>query len=175
MHPELQFRWDKLQNSKVVLEAILAKNAVDAHAKPIEGWSMAQVAEHLLASEGGTLAYMKKKSSSGWEVLEDATDEHHSKSIAVNARLESDERYKAPEILSEPSNSVSLADLLIQWNALRSELHAFLSNIDSKYLNKLVFRQPAAGMLTILHSLEFMDAHLKHHLPQLERIELSLK
>jgi hypothetical protein len=175
MHPELQMRWEKLQNSKHVLEVILARNTADVYAQPTDGWSMAQVAEHLLASEGGTLGYMKKKSSSGWHALEDATNEHHAKSVAINARLESRERYKAPEILPEPTNKIAINELFLEWNALRAELHAFLSAIGHGYLNKLVFRQPAAGMLTILHTLEFMDAHLRHHLPQLERIELSLK
>jgi hypothetical protein len=97
--------------------------------------------------------------------------EHHEKSAAINARLESDERYKAPDVLPEPGNTTSLEELLTRWNLLRDELYHFILTIDSNYFNKLVFRQPAAGMLTILHALEFMDAHLRHHLPQIKRIQ----
>lgn len=150
-------------------EAIAASQA-NEHFRPADGWSMAQVVEHLLASEGGTLGYMKKKSSGGWDSLEEANDEHHMKSTALNARLESEERYKAPDVLPEPDNTASMSELAKKWDSLRAELFEFLNTIDTLHLNKLVFRQPAAGMLSILHTLEFMDAHLRHHLPQIERI-----
>ena len=170
MHTELEKRWLKLQESKQLLEAKIASTSVETHFQPSGSWSMAQVIEHLLASEGGTLGYMKKKSSGGWDALEEAGEEHHEKSEAINARLESDERYKAPDVLPEPGNKTSMEELMHTWSTLREELHSFLLNINSAHFNKLVFRQPAAGMLTVLHALEFMDAHLRHHLPQIDRI-----
>ena len=173
MHTELLARWEQLQASKQALESAIAKGTCDARVQPADGWSIAQVVEHLIASEGGTLGYMKKKSSGGWDALEEANAEHHESSNAINARLESDERYKAPDVLPEPGNSTSLEDLLQKWNALRTELEAFLLTLDVTHFNKLVFRQPSAGMLTILHALEFMDAHLRHHLPQINRIQQS--
>ena len=173
MHTELLARWEQLQASKQALESAIANSTCDAHFQPADGWSIAQVVEHLIASEGGTLGYMKKKSSGGWGVLEEATAEHHERSNAINARLESDERYKAPDVLPEPGNSTSLQDLLQKWSSLRRELEVFLLTLDITHFNKLVFRQPSAGMLTILHALEFMDAHLRHHLPQINRIQQS--
>lgn len=170
MHTELETRWHKLQESKRFMEACIQTSARDVHFQPNQEWSVAQVIEHLLASEGGTFGYIKKKSSSGWDTLEDATEEHHAKSMAINARLESDERYKAPDVLPEPGNTTSIEELLNRWNVLREEMHSFLLSIDSSHFHKLVFRQPAAGMLTILHALDFMDAHLRHHIPQIQRI-----
>jgi hypothetical protein len=171
MHTEIEKRWKKLEESKRMMEETIAETSFDAHLQLNDSWSIAQVVEHLLSSEGGTLGYMKKKSSGGWDALEDAAAEHHEKSSAINARLESGERYKAPDVLPEPGNSTSLEDLLNSWNLLRAELRQFLLTIDYRNFNKLVFRQPAAGMLTILHTLEFMDAHLRHHVPQIKRIQ----
>lgn len=171
MNPELESRWQQLQDAKQTIEAIIKNATCDPHCQPTGAWSMAQVIEHLLASEGGTLNYMRKKSSSGWESLEEATAEHHEKSRAINARLASDERYKAPDVLPEPVNAESIDALFQKWNALRDDLRAFLLTIDSAHFHKLVFRQPAAGMLTTLHALEFMEAHARHHIPQLERIQ----
>jgi len=170
MHTELQSRWQKLQDSKHVMVSAILHATCDAHFHPSGEWSMAQVIEHLLASEGGTLGYMKKKSSSGWDSLEEAAAEHNEKSAAIKTRLESNERYKAPDVLPEPGNTASIEELFQQWNLLREDLHAFLQTIEPAHFNKLVFRQPAAGMLSVLHALEFMDAHLRHHLPQIERI-----
>lgn len=171
MHPELQSRWQKLQDAKQVMESAIRHSACERHFQPPGEWSMAQVIEHLLTSEGGTLGYMKKKSSGGWDSLEEAAAEHNEKSAAINARLESNERYKAPDVLPEPGNTASIEELFQKWNLLREDLYAFLLTIEPAHFNKLVFRQPAAGMLTVLHALEFLDAHARHHLPQLERIQ----
>jgi hypothetical protein len=159
MHTEIEKRWKKLEESKRMMEETIAEKTCDVHLQLNDSWSIAQV------------GYMKKKSSGGWDTLEDAKVEHHEKSAAINARLESDERYKAPDVLPEPGNTTSLEEILTRWNLLRDELYHFILTIDSNYFNKLVFRQPAAGMLTILHALEFMDAHLRHHLPQVKRIQ----
>lgn len=173
MHPEIALRINQLNTSKHLLEEAIASSNCDPHVGPSGEWSIAQVVEHILSSETGTLGYMKKKSSGGWDALDDAGDEHHDSSAAINARLESNERYKAPDVLPEPTNSISLHQLFEKWNTLRSELIAFVSSIQPEHFHKLVFRQPAAGMLTVLHALEFMDAHLRHHLPQIERIRKS--
>jgi hypothetical protein len=173
MHTEIASRINQLNTSKHLLEEAIASSNCDPHVGPAGEWSIAQVVEHILSSETGTLGYMKKKSSGGWDSLEDAGDEHRASSAAINARLESDERYKAPDVLPEPSNTLTLGELFEKWNALRTELVEFVSHIQPEHFHKLVFRQPAAGMLTVLHALEFMDAHLRHHLPQIERISNS--
>ena len=170
MHSEVQLRFERLQNSKQRFEDMINAAARDPHAAREGEWSIAQVVEHLLASEKGTLGYMKKKSSGGWDALEDEAEQHRASSAAINARLESNERYKAPEVLPEPTNAQSLHALFSAWNELRKEMHAFLESVEPQHLHKLVFRQPAAGMLTVLQTLEFMDAHLRHHIPQIERI-----
>jgi hypothetical protein len=170
MHPEIASRINQLSASKRLLEEAIAASNCDPHVGPAGEWSIAQVVEHILFSETGTLGYMKKKSSGGWDALEDAGDEHRASSEAINARLESNERYKAPDVLPEPSNEVALGDLFEKWNALRTELVEFVSHIQPEHFHKLVFRQPIAGMLSVLQALEFMDAHLRHHLPQVARI-----
>ncbi len=173
MHSEIQLRFEQLQNSKRHFEEVISAAAHNPHAAAEGEWSIAQVVEHLLASEKGTLGYMKKKSSGGWDVLEDEAEQHRVNSAAINARLESNERYKAPDVLPEPTNTLALDALLNTWNELRNEMDAFLEGVEPRHLHKLVFRQPAAGMLTVLQALEFMDAHLRHHIPQLERIMQS--
>jgi hypothetical protein len=173
MHSELASRIQQLNASKLLLEEAIAAANCDPHVGPAGEWSLAQVVEHLLASETGTLGYMKKKSSGGWDALEDAGEDHHASSAAINTRLESNERYKAPDVLPEPTNAIALGVLIEKWNTLRKELLDFVSNIEPAHFQKLVFRQPAAGMLTVLHALEFMDAHLRHHLPQIKRIQQS--
>ncbi len=173
MNPQLEILFNQLSESKRALEMAIAAASCDAHFATVGEWSIAQVVEHLVSSESGTLGYMKKKCSSGWESLEEAGDEHRANSAAINARLESNERYKAPDVLPEPTNDIDLQELFSRWNLLREEMKLFLAHVPSEHLNKLVFRQPAAGMLNTVHALKFMDAHLRHHLPQIERISNS--
>jgi hypothetical protein len=173
MHPEIETRIHQLAASKRMLQHTIEASTCDAHYAPPGEWSMAQVVEHLITSESGTLGYMKKKSSGGWATLEDADESHRASSAAINARLESNERYKAPDVLPEPTNAINLDELFLRWNAVRSDLLEFVEQLQPEHFQKLVFRQPAAGMLTVLHALEFMDAHLRHHIPQIQRIGLS--
>ncbi len=174
MQEILQQRWLKLDEAKHDMCLLIDSIPSEKMQQPEpDNWSATQVIEHLLASEGGTLGYMLKKSSGGWNTLEDADAPHHESSRAINERLRSDERYKAPDVLPVPPNASSKEELMNQWNALREKLENFLETIEAQHLDKLVFRQPAAGMLNIVHTLEFMEAHLRHHLPQVQRIIAS--
>jgi|GEM_PF-3072633 len=137
-------------------------------------WSANQVIEHLISSETGTLVYMKKKSSSGWDVLEDATDETRAAGQALTARLSTNMRIVAPSVLPEPTNDLSHAQLRTQWSALRTELKSFIDNIKPEHYKKLVFKQPSIGMIHIIATMQFLDAHVRHHIHQLERIKSSV-
>lgn len=146
------------------------------HQQPAEdAWSAVQVVEHLLSSEGGTLGYMMKKSSGGWDALETTGAEQIENSSKLNSRLASNERFAAPAILPQPPNELKTDDVEVQWRSLRKKLYEFVRQIEPVHYDKLVFRQPAAGMLNILQTLEFLNLHLRHHIAQLERIALAVK
>lgn len=134
-------------------------------------WSANQVIEHLITSETGTLGYMKKKSSSGWDTLEEATEENKTAGKALTTRLSSNQKIVAPSVLAEPSNQFTNEQLIAGWQAQRNELKLFLDNVAPQHYNKLVFRQPAIGMIDIISTMQFMERHVHHHIFQLERIK----
>jgi hypothetical protein len=176
MHPEIEQRWKKLATAKeAYLSHLQAIPDSQFHQQPPAGWSASQVTEHLLFSETGTLGYMKKKSSSGWDVLETTGQEQKNNSAALNDRLASSERYKAPAVLPEPPNTTSKTDLLLHWEKTREEFAAFLEHVSEQHFDKLVFKQPIAGMLNILQTLEFIGHHIEHHIPQVERLSTETK
>jgi hypothetical protein len=176
METNLETRWSNLNLSKKkFLDILTSWPSEKIQQQPAQGWSASQVIEHILTSETGTLGYMKKKSSSGWATLEIAGFEQEKNSQALNTRLASSERFRAPSVLPEPSNKFTLQQLETTWSALRNELEEFLSGIDPIHFDKLVFRQPAAGMLNITQTLEFLNNHIQHHIPQLNRIREELK
>ena len=139
--------------------------------QPQYGWSANQVLNHLLIAETGTLGYMIKKSSGGWDILDDTTDEIRAISKVFNERLGSDERWKAPDILPQPSNEMDFETLRTRWDELRAGIQAFFSQIQPEHFEKLVFREPYAGMLNSLQALEFMTLYIRHHINQIHRIK----
>lgn len=171
----MRLRWEALVNAKVtMLNELSTWSTENFQEKPVEGWSASQVMEHLLSAEMGTLGYIKKKSSSGWDSLAVTGEAEIKNSRAVNERLVSPERYQAPSILPQPVNELSLQQLKQNWQALRLDMEQFLETIDPIHYDKLVFKQPIAGMLNILQALEFMTHHLQHHIPQLHRIKTMI-
>jgi hypothetical protein len=56
------------------------------------------------------------------------------------------------------------------WNDLRKELIEVLSDYEEQYHNRLVYRQPYAGRMTLSQMLFFFNDHLLHHTRQVRRI-----
>jgi hypothetical protein len=137
----------------------------------LDNWSPNQVMEHLLIAETGTLGYMLKKTSGGWDELPEVNNSENPGAVELVNRLNTDVRIKAPEILPEPTNAMSKDVMLSKWKQLRTELELFLNSISVHHLNKMVFRQPSAGPMNIVQTLEFMEAHIGHHLHQITRIK----
>jgi hypothetical protein len=174
MNTEVEKYWNELEQSTREFITLMNEGAhLDAHEQVAGEWSKAQVLEHLLASEGGTLGYIEKKSSGGWDQLEETGSEQETNGAAIVNRLNSTERYKAPEVLPQPTNEIPMNELLERWKLLRERWKVLLSSIETSHNRKLVFRQPAAGMLNIIQTLAFMNAHLRHHFMQIERINKS--
>lgn len=166
---------DELEKNKTLFLAKYSGHSPDQLQKSDdETWSMIQVLEHILFSESGTLGYMKKKTSGGWENLSLTGEQEIKNSEALNSRLASDERYKAPDVLPAPPGNSDLSDLSIKWNQLRKDLIEFVDSLNENFYDRLVFRQPIAGPLNLLQTLQFLNHHLLHHIPQLDRIKSTL-
>jgi uncharacterized damage-inducible protein DinB len=169
-------RWNELADARERFLAeldLIGEELVNRRPAPGE-WSALQVLEHLVASETGTLGYIRKKTSSGWEPLEVAGPAHTEAGEALIERLRSDERYTAPAILAEPQGAENYRRLLERWEQLREEMEHFFFSLDEEFFPRLVFRQPAAGQIHLFHTLEFLRYHLDHHVPQLRRIRAAL-
>ncbi len=176
MNTELKSRWVSLSKARqTILDELNTWPEDHIQQQPAQGWSASQVLEHILSSETGTLGYMKKKSTSGWETLEVTGEEHKERSNALNSRLVSPMKIQAPSVLPEPTNQYALTQLISAWDRLRAEMEHFLASVDVAHYDKLVFRQPVAGMLNLLQTVEFLENHIHHHIPQLERIRQELQ
>jgi hypothetical protein len=137
--------------------------------KPDENaWSILQVLDHLIYAEAASLAYTKRKMQAG-DQLKDASSITFLRMSLYDAILRTPYRIKAPAVVASPKGIESLEKALTEFTAMRSELEEFLVSFPDKYLKKGVYRQPLAGLISAPQMIRFFDAHLKHHIYQIDR------
>ncbi len=174
MHEEIQIRWNKMEEARMQFHVIMEHwSDKELRFKTEGSWSAAQVMEHIVFSETGTLGYLKKKTSGGFDTIEMISDEHRKNGDALKNRLESNEQYKAPAMLPEPVGDLTREEIISRWDEARKGMKEFLTTFPAEHFDKLVFRHPLAGPINILHTLDFLGAHIGHHIPQIERIKQS--
>lgn len=137
-----------------------------------EVWNVSQVLEHVIVSERGTLGYMIKKTSSGWEEMEIATEENADQATKLHDALVSDKKWAAPSVLPEPIGERALEDQVAFWDGVRSKYHEFLGELDPNFYGRQVFRHPYAGRLNLWQTLDFLTNHIVHHKHQIKRMSL---
>lgn len=135
------------------------------------GWSAMQCMHHLILSEQGTMAYIKKKLSFNPELPNKGISDHWRRFLLIGY-LKSPIKFKAPkgigtEYLPTESN---LEQTLKQWRTLRAQMRKDLDNIDPQYFNKSVFKHPLAGRISLDTTMAFLQAHFQRHRKQAMRV-----
>ncbi len=132
------------------------------------GWSPLEAAWHIIHSETGTLAYMKKKLLAEGE-LRNPTFKNRWRFQALKWALILPLRFRIPNsVLGPPEILPNKEETLTAWKKLRKDWEAFLQDFPPAHQHKLVFRHPVAGMLTLNQTFTFLFHHFKHHHRQLK-------
>lgn len=161
---------------EVAFEKVAGWNEEQLNFKPSpESWSAIQVFQHIMFSEAGTFGYTMKKTSSGWEGLDKVGEQEKSSGEKLVSRLETKEKFAAPPVLPEPAGQESFESLKLRWDELRSNMIPFFENMDEAFYDRLVFKQPAAGMVTPLVTIQFLTKHIEHHFMQLDELKVAMK
>lgn len=135
-----------------------------------EGWNAAQVLEHIVDAESGTLAYMRKKTQANASELPYLSKEERENAHRLVKRLYSTERYGAPQGMSEPAGKNTFEELAGRWKELRAEYRQFIASLPAEYYGKFIFRHPFTGPMGLEETLKFLTAHIVHHRHQADRI-----
>lgn len=166
-------RLEKLKSS--IIREILSMPEDKANIQPEKGkWSAVQVGMHLYTAELNGLKYMQKKIQAA-DKLAPSGIMGKLRTLLLRLALRINIKYKAPEIVSNPSNRITPKELKEKWTALRMELVSFLNEIPEKYHDKAIFKHPMAGKINLFQALDFMGDHMQRHLKQVNRIKNSLK
>ena len=140
-----------------------------------ESWNVIQIFQHIMFSEAGTFGYVLKKASSGWEALDVVGEQEKANGEKLVSRLETKAKYAAPLVLPEPMGDETIEKLKSRWNELRDKMIPFFENMDEAFYDRLVFKQPAAGMITPLVTIQFLTKHIEHHFMQLDELKALMK
>jgi len=169
MQTELQKANERLNRATEEMLQRLQKFSASHFPAEEAGWNPSEVIQHLTISEKGILGYVRKKTSSGWLGLDAANEETIHRGKILLERLATSEKYPAPEFIAKPDKGISLSEAMAEWIRHREELNSYFSTAPIESLNLLVFRQPAAGMLTLIQTVNFIASHIEHHFQQIDQ------
>lgn len=131
-------------------------------------WTPVQVGHHIVLAEQRTANSIKKHRGmrSGRRGLR-----YGAGNALLWLVLKTGLRVKNPVPEAAPADDIDLAGLLEAWGRARSDLGAVLSETKERGLKYAAFNHPIGGPFNVEQALEFLIAHLDHHLRQLDRIQ----
>lgn len=134
------------------------------------GWSAIQTLHHLILSEDLSLGYVRKKLSFN-PAVEKVNFSTRLRSFLLAAYLNSPMKRQAPAMITGENLPAfaTLADTRARWEEVRQDWTNYLSNLPDNLLDKQVYKQPFAGRLGWLQTLDFFEAHFQRHRKQASR------
>lgn len=170
MLPDLQKQFDELELTREQLISRLA--SVDSAAwvsSPRPGaWSLAEIAHHLMLCEEEVMRQIRHPEPDFARplTLRDAAGR-----VMVTTVFRWGIRVKTPMRSVEPTPGASLNEIRDRWDSVRSELAAYLSELQAPDCARVVFRHPVAGRMTLGQTLRLLRDHFQHHVRQMLRTE----
>jgi hypothetical protein len=141
-----------------------------------ESWSPLQIGEHLLRTEEQMLGAAERQTHAGSDrrVLGEADDAAVEGLIQA---LRSPARFRVPDGARgiHPEGDLSLQDLRDRWGAVAERWRRLVAVFPPDLLNVALLRHPLAGPLCMGHTLRFLEAHVAHHVHQLNRTVQALE
>ena len=169
MQEELERRLDDMDDWKDALLGALSIESPErlAFRPDGKGWCALDVVQHLVLVEEGVVGYARKKLLSPPQPVSflDRT-----KLALLAALMRSPIRVRAPLPQVVPGEIVPLGDTSVRWERVRGELRALLVSLPEARRRALLFRHPVSGPLDPAGTLDFIEAHAKHHDVQFRRI-----
>jgi len=163
-------RMERLQAGRLALLDAVAGVGEDHLRRPRDdgGWSILQVLEHLALAEQHTLAYIHKKMQDPSKLPPAGALSFWRMAIVVVA-LRSPYKAKAPERTAHPEADMTLAAVREHWDGVRQGWQQLVDGFPPALVDRAVFRHPRTGLMSLAHTLGFMQAHLDHHRRQIDR------
>lgn len=156
------------KHRKDLLASLQGFSDEELNRKPNENsWSAIQTLHHLIIAERGTLAYLEKKIPDVVAIKKTGFGNSLRYFVLQAFFYIPFLKIKAPKVVADvPTHSISLAETIKEWDAIRVKLIALCNDISVNDLDKELFKHPLAGKLNIYQMLGFLDEHLMRHAGQ---------
>lgn len=155
---------------KALFQKLMQHSDEDLNRKRADGgWSAIQVTHHLIQAETGTLAYLQKKTKdiSG---VEKSGFMHKARTLLLRLFLKLPIKFKAPKMVAEVPDYVSLRETASKWDIIRATLLQLCIDLPDEAFEKELFRHPLAGKMNLSQMLDFFDSHFERHLAQIDKV-----
>ena len=130
-------------------------------------WSALDTVQHLVLVEEGVVGYARRKLQAPPQPVSFLD---RAKLALLVALMRSPIRVRAPLPQVVPAEIVPLADTSARWERVRAELRELLVSLPEERRKALLFRHPVSGPLDPAGTLDFVEAHARHHDVQFRRI-----
>jgi hypothetical protein len=170
LKPDFKRRLEALEASRArVLSLLDGEDATALNRTPAPGrWSALQVLHHVVESEAATFAYVRRKMQAGAR-LPTAGLGSRLRRAAVQVGLALPLRFRAPAVAALVPDVVDPAALRARWDEVRTAARDLLETFPADLEDRLVFRHPFVGRMGLADALAVLQAHLDHHILQVER------
>jgi hypothetical protein len=161
---ELEINRHSLLEKLDVINDDLLKFTPDA-----ASWSILQVCHHLIVSEELSLLYLNKKLQYNTNIPP-AGIRSSIGSLSLNLAMRFPFRLSAPQRVSEFPEDLEWKDIKNRWSQVREGIKNRLDTVPEEFKDRLVYKHPSAGRLTIYQMLSFFKIHISRHEKQIGRL-----
>lgn len=143
--------------------------------KPLENkWSIIQIMHHLIKSEKLSVIYITRKITNK-STIDKSSLISKLNAFALKWSLILPLKLKAPHNVSDVPNFDTFQNTKSKWDKIRNSFASIVESMSDDLLNKDIFKHPVAGEMNIEGTIDFFDAHFKHHQKQIKPLLTNLK
>lgn len=139
-----------------------------------EAWSTAQVLKHLIAADGFSLEYLRKKVAGKEEVRSEGLTGLY-KSVLLKLIFLTPMKFKAPKLIDPNEDFATLAELETQWRETRLGIDEVTKQLTDEQLSKGYWKHARAGKMNIYQMYDFLHIHFSRHKKQIARTLVAVK
>ncbi|HNM32084.1 MAG TPA: DinB family protein [Chitinophagales bacterium] len=133
------------------------------------GWSAAQVLYHCGMAERETINnIVKNLQAHPTKIKENLRSKINGSLLMVFLRLPL--KFKAPKIVSTVPENISFDSLKNDYDKSTDDFKKLLQDFPNELRDKLIFKHPIVGLLTIEQTVGFLAEHYLHHEKQLDKL-----
>lgn len=167
----LAHQFDKLEKQRhQLLDKVRQFPSSFNHKPDKDKWSVHEILAHLITAEKLSVQYIEKKrqgiDSAGNTGL---YEEIKMGVLKITQRMPLKFTAPKPVVAATPSYA-SIEDLTKDWDTVRENLKQILELIQENQLRKKIYKHIIVGRLNIVHAVKFLQEHVNHHLPQVNRL-----